>query len=540
KHSQFGGGRTADHVPLVGPDEAVRGPCFRSMQAFHSPLYVIANSPGAVAIRHSPQAAKLAGQVRDALSRLGREVKVGPVSGGSLYPIPEHDIVLLHPADPVPGKLPVPTEDLASNENDEPLIRHRLNPKNPNRLLIALSAPSSAAYERGAKRLAEAAAALVELNELEGAMTRVVALTDSKQRRSYESYLPEYAARGYVFSGDDTREELVPTEFLTPAGTLRPSWERLSAVILDCERELKLGEWTLLQTLQKRGVHWIVSLPCWLANPLLQKELPATFGPSHSLSEPLPIAQSLRGPLPVRRLGAADLDVIRRFQPKMAESAALRFREIVAADTTPLATAANGKPVVVGWKRGEARAVLLGGAIGPVIEIHRRVTRSGLSHRLYDRDTACGLERLSRFLVNCCRMGQAERRPVPRLYLTTTPTTTLVPAGKPIQAEVRLTDANGQLAQGGQLRVRVRRGMDGRHERSTEYLDLPETEPGVFLLNCPEAPRGTGGLHYPTAQIPGRLHLVSLQFKAFAPGHIPADSALVVALDTRTPAAEAK
>ena len=540
KHSQFGGGRTADHVPLVGPHEVVRGPCFRSMQAFHSPLYVIANSPGAVAIRHSPQAEGLAGQLRQALSRLGKKVQVGAISGGGKVPVLEHEIVLLHPDDPVPEGLPVPAQDLAGKENDEPLTRHRLNPRNPNRLLVVLSAPSPAAYERGAKRLADAASAMVELNELEGAMTRVVALTDKKQRQSYEKYLLEYAARGYVFSGDDTREELAPAEFLGADGARRPAWEKLSAVILDCSRELKEEEWVLLQTLQKQGVHWIVSLPCWEANPRLQAAFPVTFGPSHSLSEPLPIAKALRSPLPVRRLGGADLGVIRKFRPKMAESAALRFREIVAAGAVPLVTAANGAPVVVRWARGTAQVVLLGGAIAPVIEIHRRVTRSGITHSIYDRDTACGLERLSRFVVNCCRMGQAERTPLPRLFADTVPEATLIPGGSPVQARVRLTDANGQLVRGGQLRVRVRRGVDGRHGRSTAYLDVPETKPGIFVLNCPEAPRDTAGLHYPPAQTPGRLHLVSLQFKAFAPGHIPADGALSVALDTRDATGEAK
>jgi len=535
KHSQFGGGRTADHVPLVGPHEAVRGPCFRSMQAFHSPLYVIANSPGSVAIRHSPQAGKLAAKLRDALSRLGKEVKVGPVSGGSMYPVPQHDIVLLHPDDPVPEKLPVPPADLASNENDEPLIRHRLNPKNPNRLLVALSAPSTVAYERGAKRLAEAASAMVEMNELEGAMSRVVALTDKKLRRGYERYLLELAARGHVFSGDDTREELNPTEFLTPDGKRRPAWEKLSAVILDTARELQPAEQQLVETLIGQGVHLVISLPCWQANPTLQQAYPVTLGPSHPLSEPLPVVAALRQPVPVRRLGGADLDVIRKFQPKMADSAALRVRELSSPTAKPLATAANGAAVALAWERGPARIVLLGGAIGEVLEVHGRVTRSGLSHRLYDRDTACGLERLSRFIVNCCRFGQVERAPLPRLFADTQPTTTLVPAGSPVQARVRLTNANGQPVPGGQLRVRVRRVVDGRHERSTDYLDIPEAEPGIFLLNCPEGPRGTAGLHYPTAQTPGRLHLVSLQFKAYAPGHIPADSALTVALDSRTP-----
>ena len=47
-HSPFGGGRTADHIPHVGPGDAVRSePTFRAMQAFHGPLYIMVEPAGA-------------------------------------------------------------------------------------------------------------------------------------------------------------------------------------------------------------------------------------------------------------------------------------------------------------------------------------------------------------------------------------------------------------------------------------------------------------------------------------------------------------
>ena len=50
KHSSFGGGHTSDHVPLLNADIVVPDDCYRSMQAFHSPLYVMCRKPGDIII----------------------------------------------------------------------------------------------------------------------------------------------------------------------------------------------------------------------------------------------------------------------------------------------------------------------------------------------------------------------------------------------------------------------------------------------------------------------------------------------------------
>lgn len=532
KHSAFGGGSTADHVPLVGPDEAVRGPCFRSMQAFQSPLYLLANAPGDISILYYPQDALTVDALAAALGKLGKSVRPVVLAGQALPQATGHWLVLLPPDTALPTQPPLANLEIALPDPAEPLIRHQLFPGDPSRLLVYLNAADAASYERGRQRLLAAAENLVELNELEGAMSRAVALTDAKYRRVYENYLLEFAARGYVFSGDDTREELVPAEFLTPEGAFRPAWERLSAVILDTARELRPEEWALLQQFQAKGVHLIISLPCWQANPALQAAYPATVGAAHSLGDVFPVTDALCQPIPLHHLGGADLAVIQRFQPKLADSPALQIQELAAADTQALATTEGGAAVAVAWARGTGRVVLLGGPIGEVVNIHYRVTHSGETHPIYDRDTACGLERLSRFVVNACRLGQPEKAALPRLFADVVPASTLVRAGQPVRAEVRLTDANGQPVAGGELRVRVRRIVDGRKEASTDYLEVAETAPGVYAIDCPEGPRDGAGLRYFPAANQGRLQLVSLQCKAFAPGHVPADAALAVALET--------
>jgi hypothetical protein len=535
KHSGFGGGYTADHIPLVGPDEAVRGPCFRSMQAFQSPLYLIANSPGSVSVVASPHATEAADAIVGGLRRLGKHGSRMALAETGWAAPNSHQIILVHPADAVPAGLPLDPGDLAADKVDEPLVRQRLRPDDPDYLQVILSAPDAAAFDRGATRLRDAAADLLELREREGAMSRILALTDAKFRRVYEGYILELVARGYAFSGDDTREQLDPAEFFAPDGTRRLAWTRLSAVILDTGRPLLPQEHQLVERLLAQGVHVIASLPCWQANPALRKLMPATVGTAHSMGDVFPLADAARQPIPVRYLGGADLPVIRRFQPKLADSSALQLHELSAPDALPLARTGNGKPVALAWSRGTARLVLVGSPIGEVADIHWRVTHSGLAHPIYDRDTACGLERLSRFVVNCCRIGQPERVAVPRLFATIEPEATIVMAGQPVRARVRLTDVEGQPVAGAQLRVRVRTKLDGRAGRSGAYCDLKEAAPGVFHVLCPAAATDAASPHYSLPGGSGRLRTVSLQFKAFAADYVPADAALVVAIESPVP-----
>ena len=532
RHQQFGGGYTADHVPQVGPEDAVRGPTYRSMQAFHGPLYLIANVPGEISVLHGERSAAAAAELAGAMGRLGKEARAVSLADASWPRAGGHWVVLLHPDDPRPAEAPLATLDTALASPAEPLIRHQLFPGEPDRLLVHLSAPDAEAYARGEQRLLAAASALVELNEREGAMGRVVSLVDSRLRRYHESYLLEFAARGYSFGGDDTRETLDAAEFLDARGERRPAWERLTAVILDTTRELAEEEWRLLERFQSQGVHLVISLPCWQANPLLQSAYPATVGAAHSMADTFAVLPQLRQPVAIPHLGGADMGVIRRFQPGLADSPHLRMHELRAADTRPLATAANGAPVAVAWTRGEAVVFLLGCPIGDVVEIHSRVTRSGETHPIYDRDTACGLERLSFLVVNATRLGRPEREALPRLFADVVPDSTLVPDGQTVAAEIRLTNAAGAPVAGGQIRVRVRRVVDGRAGASTEYVDVPEAEPGLFRIQCPPGARDGHGLRYPPppSAVSDRLHAVSLQIKAFAPGHIPADAGLAVAL----------
>lgn len=546
KHSAFGGGHTADHVPLVAPPDAVRGPCFRAMQAFQGPLYPMVTSPGPIRILHTATASPSAERIRAALAQTGKAVVCEEAGAAAPSPRREHTLLLLHPSDAAvalpgwgeTGGTDAPLPLLAGpTTSSEPFIRRRVSAQHPDYLVAVLTAADEEAFGRGSARLLASATAWLELARLEGAMTRAVVLTDPGLVRYYERYILEFAARGFLFGGDDTRTRLLPREFYGETGR-RTAWQDLSALILDCSRELDAEEQALVERFLAEGVNVVVSLPCYRANAFLREQFPAQTGEAHPLSEPLPVTDALPQELPVRDMGSADVGAIRAFRPDLADSPALEAVEIKAADTMPLITTADGSAAIaVRWQRGKAAASLLGVSVGDVARIHWSVTHAGQTHSLYDRDTACGLERVSRVLINCARIGAPTPRIKPRLYVKLEPASTLIESGEPIRITARLTDVEGRPV-AGQLRARARLVADGSPKRLTPYAELQQAGPGEFTLTASPAaepfadpglaPRNT--VPYAQPRDAEALHQVTFQFKAYAPGYIPADAGLSVVL----------
>ena len=545
KHHAFGGGRTADHVPIVAPPNAVRGPCFRAMQAFQGPLYPMVTTPGAIRILHTATASPDAERIRAVLAQTGKEVACERLGTGA-QPRREHALLLLHPADASlrlsawsqirDAGAPVPL--LADQaESNEPFIRRRINARHPDYLTVVLTAADEGAFRRGSERLLASAEAWVELAGLEGAMTRAVALTDPGLVRYYERYILEFAARGFLFGGDDTRTRLAPREFYGEAGR-RPAWQGLSAVILDCDRELDEEEQALVERFVTEGVNLVISLPCYRASAFIKKQFPAQIGEAVPLADPLPTTDVLPRELPVRDMGGADMAAIRAFRPDLADSPALRAAGLTAPDALPLVTTADGSTAVaLRWQRGRAAVSLLSVPVGEVARIHWSVTHAGKTHSLYDRGTACGLERVSRVVVNCARIGAPAPQVKPRLFVRLEPDATLVEADEPIRVTAKLTDAEGRPV-AGQLRVRARLVADGSAGRSTPYAELQQRSPGEFAFEAEPAPEPFADPGFtPRSTVPfaqprsaTALHQVTFQFRAYAPGCIPANAGLSLVL----------
>ncbi|MBT3378037.1 MAG: hypothetical protein HN742_00230 [Lentisphaerae bacterium] len=545
KHSKFGGGYTADHVPEVGPPDAVRGPCFQAAQGFQSPLYAIVNSPGMVVVMCTPQARAAAERIARPLRRLGKKLDVRTI-GESEGSLPDaHVVILAHPRDtsPTVGALveaglvePVPA---MVGDAPEPTIQRRVHPGSPDCLLVLLSAPDIEAFGRGTERLERAAEALVSLAELEGAMPRVLALTDPALVRYYTSYILEFAARGYLQGGDDTRTAFEPDEFVDAGGNLNGVWEDLGAVVLDVARPLTADELFLVNTFLEHGCNVVITRPCYAANAVFREQFPVEFVGDYALSRHYRLAAPIRAPIPVRDLGGIDVDAIARFRGEHVGAPELSVTGFRAPGGTPLAWADDGTPVLAMWARERGRVFLIGAACGAAARVHWRVTQSGQTHHLYDRDTACGLERLTRVLVNCCRFAMPERRLLPRLFVDIECESTVVEPGDGAVVRVCLTDVEGRAVAGG-LRARSRLTTDGRARNSSPYRTLSPAQDGVYTVSCRAGERpehgavpGVNSVPFVLPSPPAGELLLSLQFKAYAAGHIPADAAvaLVVAPD---------
>ena len=539
KHAKFGGGYTADHIPEVGPDDAVRGPCFQATRAYQSPLYAIANSPGTVIVLTTPAARAAAERVADPLRRLGKTVDVRRATGAGERDLPaSHTVICAYPGDACPVIERLGREGLLETlfpaGQAEPVIQRRVNPASPDHLLVTLAAADAQAFERGASRLAAAGDALVDLAEKEGAMPRVLALTDPGLVSVYERYILEFAARGYLQTGDDTRPELQMEEFVEPSGGLRVAWQNLGSLILDTSRKLSATELTLVDLFLKRGCNVVVTRPCYQANASLRKQFPVENAGDYELSQHFRLAQSARRPIPAKDLGGINLDTIARFGGKHVGARELTVTGFRANGATELAWAPDGTAVLAMWDRGPGRVFLIGAACGAASRVHCQVTRSGQTHPIYDRDTACGLERLTRVLINCCRYGTPQRRLLPRLCINVECESTIIEPGEDTIVRIKLTDAEGEPV-AGELHMRSRLVADGKGGTRTPNRTLTADNPGVYRVRCGrevqagvEAKENANHVRFSPPSPPAGELILSLQLKGYAVDHIPADGAVAL------------
>jgi hypothetical protein len=408
------------------------------------------------------------------------------------------------------------------------VIQTRVHPYVADRLLVTVTADSGTAFADGVGRLAGSADELLRLRRREGAMGRVVALADAERSRIYERSILEQTARGYLVAGDDTRTELKEADFYVTDGRRRASWSDWAALILDCGRALSAAEFNLVKRACEEGVNVVVSRACYNANAGLQAWCGARLEDAGTLAERFDVSARLMSPIPVKDMGGAQTNVIARFAPKHAGSGALGVSRMTAAsDAAAWVVSAAGEPVVVAWRRGKGHAVLFGCDFGQAAEIHWDVTHAGETHRLYDRETACGLERVSRCVVNACLAGRQPERMMPRLYLRVVPDEVQVCGGLEAvaAADVLLCDAEGRPV-AGELLARARASEDGRAAASGTFASVKPVAPGRFRVVCaPEGKEGSNISYAPVKELGALWTVLSLQLKAYAEGHVPADGA---------------
>jgi hypothetical protein len=486
KHSSFGGGHTSDHVPLLNADIVVPDDCYRSMQAFHSPLYVMCRKPGDIII--SGDVSRISNAFYDNLNAIGKKAIKRDFRGplADLDKSNAHHIYIAYvtPTSPFgahqriafPGIQPPPFDAT------EPSFQTIVNPASPDHLLTVMIAYTYEAHERGLKLLENTALNLRDLYVKEANMPRILVLTDKENMNVFQNYVMDKAARGYATVGDDVRTSLDKREFIDENGKRHIAWQSLHAILLDAKRELTAEEWSLINALSSEGVNLVVSRSCHEKNPALQKILPAKFMPIGNFSQPL--ISSLDSPIPLRMFGSANLDVVKTFYPKYIDHNGTKVFAIDATSVENTAFNAQNRPVIVKWhpNEGDGAVFLLGYDLGDVATVHWRVTHSGKTHPTYDRDTACGLERPTLAALNAALFRPSlNTNPKNRLNVQVIPASMLVDKDHPVPTlQIKVTDQNGQPPAKVQINARTRLRVDNSSKPSSPYYRLKASAPGIY------------------------------------------------------------
>ena len=327
KHSSFGGGHTSDHVPLLNADVVVPDDCYRSMQAFHSPLYVMCRKPGDIVL--SGDVSRISNAFYDNLNAIGKKAVKRDFRGplADLDKSNAHHIYIAYvtPTSPFgaqqriafPGIQPPPMDA------KEPSFQTIVNPAPPDHLLTVMVAYTYEAHERGLKLLEDTALNLRDLCVKEANMPRILVLTDKENVNVMRNYVMDKAARGYAYVGDDVRTSLDKREFVDENGKRRIAWQSLHAILLDTKRELTADEAALITQFRSEGMNIIISRSAYTSNPQFQKQFVANLIPIGDFSQPL--TTELESPIPLRMLGSANLDVVKSFYPKYVGHNGVRF-----------------------------------------------------------------------------------------------------------------------------------------------------------------------------------------------------------------------
>lgn len=544
KHQRFGGGYTADHVPLVSPEHAVTNDaCYRITRAFHGPLYTLINRPGAIDILYCAATKTRALRTVEWLSILGKTCRCVEINATLYTPRPAHVIALLDQrCEPLKAWYASGVLEPIRDTVTEPNIQVVLNPVSPDHLLVVMTAHADEALQRGCDRIEQSAYEVMRMRWAESSMGRVVALTDPARVRIYENYLFEQAARGYLMvGGNDARTNLAMQAFFDAAGTRQPEWGAWQALVLDCARHLTPDEMSVTQRATQQGVNIVISRSCYAHNPELQQWCPAVLTETGTLFQHYPVASGLATPIPVSDLGNVARDVVNTFAPARGKEQALAVFSIrPEGDAEVLARSAQNEPVVVAWQRGRAWVTLFGTDFSAAANLHWTITHAGKSHPIYDRDTACGLERLSRAVINSCLKGadvwlrdfegvpqQALR---PRLFVRLTPHSQLLHGGVRARGavDIALCDSEGRAVTNGVVFGRARLSMDGRSIGKNDFARLTVDPHGRCAATL--APEGNEAsfTYTPAQRLGTRCTVISLQVKAYAEGYVPVDDAVAL------------
>lgn len=426
--------------PRVFPDLLTDTPGRRQLRGMNSPLHDLVETPGRILVSGPKADAAACAQW---LRELGRTVEVVEPKR-----LPEPDaarasLLLLCPAAEPEGWLQ--TMDLATAPPaGKFVLRRRLLPADPDRLVVLLRGGDAAGHAAGMERLRGDAAALIEAYAHRASCRRLLALVD-EEKSAFDRYVTDTAMRGWFLARDDLRMRLDPAELLAADGSLQPAFADLALLLVSVRRALDPAELDALRILAQRGVEVVWSAATLKANPLPG----VTLGKAQPLTGSVPVADWANRPLPIGDLGKVRVEALTEFGSLSPDSDGFRrattVRTVVANGET--AATCAGEPVVVRQPIGEGAFWYCGADLAAMAEALTRTTQRGVNHSLYDRDTACGLERWFRLVTNAGAQKAAPRPAArPRLRCDVQLDHLTLPAGASLGATVFVRDQDGTLA----------------------------------------------------------------------------------------------
>jgi len=227
-----------------------------------------------------------------------------------------------------------------------------------------------------------------------------------------------------------------------------------------------------------------------------------------SLGTPSPVTDHLavepwaQEPLAVPELGEVAADRVEKFSGQKPGSkawqAAMQVRELlatqsdrsgrsdrsdrpVAPDWTPAASTPDGIPIVLRRATGKGSTSVFGHDLSEAAKMLCRTTRHGVNHRIYDRDTACGLERLFRLVGNACAYGHGARpAATPQLRAEVLTDRQTYGWGETLAVEILVRDAEGKPCD-----ANVRVGLSGNGDAPVRFAPAEQKAPGRYVLRVP-------------------------------------------------------
>lgn len=414
--------------PHIWPDLLTDTACRRTMRGFQSPLFDLVNTPGPIAVSAAPESSSDVEQFAALLRELGRDATVTEMPSANALTDDTNRLILGGFGHDQPQAIRALEQMRVIGRTTDTgpgpggfFIQRRINPHRPDRMLVVVTAADGDGMNAAVAKLLASGEGLREAMDRDADRRRVLALVDNNAGtgRVFSRYVTDVPTRSVTASRDDVRARLDESEMLTADGAIAPPWRELAGLLVVTRRALEDSELAVLDALRESGTRIVWSSAALEANPPVAEALGVSFGAEHAMTEHLPVAEWAQEPLVVPDAGDVSAERVQRFarlEPDEGRyQAAMTIRELTLPDGWRVAAEADGRPVVAASETDWVFGIDLQTAAGVLWS----TTQSGVNHSIYDRDTACGLERIVRLMINAATGGIADRpASTPRLRVS--------------------------------------------------------------------------------------------------------------------------